>query len=399
MSSSPPSKLSAQRWAPVVASIRWPDDPHAARRRPHAALEHVAHAELAPDLLHVHRAPLVGEARVAGDHEQPAHPRQRADDLLDDAVGEVLLRRVPAQVLERQHRDRRPVRQRRGPSPPPPPRSRPARIASASAAVSGSGRTPSSRCSRSRKRRIELQRLRRSRRARRWMAHQRPDRVLAQRVERQQPRRRRRASRARRPPGSPAAARPPPRPAAAAAAARPPASPRTPRPAPRARRAGRRGKAPAPARPPRPSPRRAAPRTPATSTLDPRRIEPHRLPVGRRPPRPSDAPQPRQRMLEAVARLRLAPVAPEHPRQPLARMRRARRERQDRQQRPLLLPRQLQLAPVAAEREPAQERQRQLRHPSSPSHPGASRRSFPDEDNARIPRPPPRFPQLSRTLR
>ena len=32
-----------------------------------ASLEHEAHAELSCDLAHIHRAPLVGEARIAGD--------------------------------------------------------------------------------------------------------------------------------------------------------------------------------------------------------------------------------------------------------------------------------------------------------------------------------------------
>ena len=64
-------------------------DPHPAAGLAHAALEHVAHAELAADLLHVDGAALVGEARIAGDHEQPAEARQRRDDVLDHAVGEI----------------------------------------------------------------------------------------------------------------------------------------------------------------------------------------------------------------------------------------------------------------------------------------------------------------------
>ena len=38
----------------------------------HAAFEHVADAKLARDLLHIDRAVLVDERRVAGDDEQPA---------------------------------------------------------------------------------------------------------------------------------------------------------------------------------------------------------------------------------------------------------------------------------------------------------------------------------------
>ena len=40
--------------------------------------------------------------------------RERGDDLLDHAVGEIFLLRVAAHVLERQHRDRRLVGQRQG---------------------------------------------------------------------------------------------------------------------------------------------------------------------------------------------------------------------------------------------------------------------------------------------
>jgi hypothetical protein len=76
----------------------------------HAAFHHVAHAQLAAHLLHISGPALVREARIAGDHEQPAHVAQRGDDVLDDAVREVFLLRVVAHVLERQHRDRRLVR-------------------------------------------------------------------------------------------------------------------------------------------------------------------------------------------------------------------------------------------------------------------------------------------------
>ena len=79
----------------------------------HAAFEHVAHAKFAADLAHVDRLALVGERRVARDDEQPARSRQRRDDILGDAVGEILLLRIAAHVLEGQHRDRRLGRKRR----------------------------------------------------------------------------------------------------------------------------------------------------------------------------------------------------------------------------------------------------------------------------------------------
>ena len=41
----------------------------------HAALQHVAHAEVAGDLGHVHGLALVCEGRIARDHEEPMNPR------------------------------------------------------------------------------------------------------------------------------------------------------------------------------------------------------------------------------------------------------------------------------------------------------------------------------------
>ncbi len=50
---------------------------------------------------------LVGEGRIAGDHEQPADLGECRNDLLDHAVGEVFLLRIAAHIGEGQHRDRR----------------------------------------------------------------------------------------------------------------------------------------------------------------------------------------------------------------------------------------------------------------------------------------------------
>src|SRR5271165_1900610 len=98
-----PSNRSAQRCAPLAASINCGDaDPVAALA--HRAFEHVAHAELAPDLFHIDGLALVSEARIAGDDEEPADAAQRGDDLLDHAVGEIFLLGVTAHVGERQHR-------------------------------------------------------------------------------------------------------------------------------------------------------------------------------------------------------------------------------------------------------------------------------------------------------
>src|SRR5436190_17789524 len=76
------------------------------------AFQHIAHAQFAADPLYVDRLALVGEARIASDHEQPADAGKRSDDLLDDAVGEIFLLRVAAHILKRQYRDRWLVRKR-----------------------------------------------------------------------------------------------------------------------------------------------------------------------------------------------------------------------------------------------------------------------------------------------
>jgi len=86
-------------------------DAHATACLAHGAFEHITHAEFAPDLLHIDGAAFVGEARIAGDDEEPFDPRQRSDDLLDHSVGEIFLLRVTAHILKRQYCDRRLVGQ------------------------------------------------------------------------------------------------------------------------------------------------------------------------------------------------------------------------------------------------------------------------------------------------
>jgi hypothetical protein len=89
-------------------------DPHLLARPPHAALQHVAHAQVLGDLPHLHRLALVGEDRVAGDHEEARDLRQVRDQVLGHAVGEVLLVRVVGHVGEGQDGDRGLVGQRMG---------------------------------------------------------------------------------------------------------------------------------------------------------------------------------------------------------------------------------------------------------------------------------------------
>ncbi|MNF86608.1 hypothetical protein D3C84_690490 [compost metagenome] len=86
-------------------------DAHFVTALAHTAFEHVAHAQRLADTLDVDRPALVGKAGVAGNDEQPADPRQGADDVFDDAIGKIILLRIAAEVLERQDRDRRLVGQ------------------------------------------------------------------------------------------------------------------------------------------------------------------------------------------------------------------------------------------------------------------------------------------------
>src|SRR5437762_12813039 len=72
----------------------------------HRAFEHVAHTKLAPDLLHIDGLPFVGEARIAGDDEEPPDAAERGDDLLDHAVDEIFLLGIAAHIGEREHRYR-----------------------------------------------------------------------------------------------------------------------------------------------------------------------------------------------------------------------------------------------------------------------------------------------------
>ena len=107
-------KLAVVSFGPEMAAgrdvVELRGDTHAIAAPPHAAFEHVAHAELARDLVHVHRAALVDEGGVARDDEEPAQLRQRGDDVLADPVGEIILLAVATHVGEGEHRDRRPVR-------------------------------------------------------------------------------------------------------------------------------------------------------------------------------------------------------------------------------------------------------------------------------------------------
>ncbi len=88
-------------------------DAHAAAGAPHAALEHITDAKLAPDSADIGGFSLIGKTRIARDHEQPAGAGQRRGDVVDHAVGEIFLLDVAAHVGERQHRERGFVGQRK----------------------------------------------------------------------------------------------------------------------------------------------------------------------------------------------------------------------------------------------------------------------------------------------
>ena len=72
----------------------------------HAAQQHVGHAELGGDRAHVFVLALERECRRARDDPQVAAARQAIDQFLRQAVGEILLVALLAQVGERQHGDR-----------------------------------------------------------------------------------------------------------------------------------------------------------------------------------------------------------------------------------------------------------------------------------------------------
>jgi hypothetical protein len=86
---------------PAAAAVDQLDgDAHAVPGLAHAALEDMADAERARRLTHFDRLALVGEDRVARDHEQRGHARQVGDDVLGEAVGEILLLGIAADVGE-----------------------------------------------------------------------------------------------------------------------------------------------------------------------------------------------------------------------------------------------------------------------------------------------------------
>ena len=91
--------------APRVEQLDVDEQPLA--RPANAPLHRVADIELARDLGRCDRTTLVAERRVARDHDQAGELGEAGDEIVGDAVREVLVRRLAAYVHERQHGDGR----------------------------------------------------------------------------------------------------------------------------------------------------------------------------------------------------------------------------------------------------------------------------------------------------
>ena len=80
-------------------------DPHPVRLAPHGPFHHVGDAERFADLAQVPRPASVLAHGSAADHFQVRHLRQARKDVVLDAVGEIGVLLVVAEIFERQHRD------------------------------------------------------------------------------------------------------------------------------------------------------------------------------------------------------------------------------------------------------------------------------------------------------
>src|SRR5262245_38945805 len=77
-------------------------DTHTVARLAHAALEHRIHTEHATDLAYVGGLALELKCRGARHNLEPADRAQRVDDFFRDAVAEIVLITLGAQIRERQ---------------------------------------------------------------------------------------------------------------------------------------------------------------------------------------------------------------------------------------------------------------------------------------------------------
>jgi hypothetical protein len=79
---------------------------HALSRLADAPFEHIAHAELAPDPLHVYWLALESEGGVARDHERLRQPRQLGGQIFCQAIDEIVFLGTPSEIGERQDYER-----------------------------------------------------------------------------------------------------------------------------------------------------------------------------------------------------------------------------------------------------------------------------------------------------
>jgi hypothetical protein len=100
-----------ETFGPDMATSRGVDqlrvDPHVFPRPARAALKDVPYAEFLRDLRGLRCLPLVNEGGVARHDEEAGHAGQRGGQILGNAVGEIALFLVVAQIVERQNDQRR----------------------------------------------------------------------------------------------------------------------------------------------------------------------------------------------------------------------------------------------------------------------------------------------------
>src|SRR5258708_997882 len=82
-------------------------DAHAIDVASDAAHHEIADPKLASNLLHIKMRSLVLERRMLGDDEKSGEFRQAGDEVLGDAIAEIVLLRIAAHVGERKHSNRR----------------------------------------------------------------------------------------------------------------------------------------------------------------------------------------------------------------------------------------------------------------------------------------------------
>jgi hypothetical protein len=82
-------------------------DPHAVLISLDRPFEHISNAEFLADLLGVDALALVSEGRVAGDDETVLDARKFGGEILGHAVGEIILTRIPGEIGERKHDNRK----------------------------------------------------------------------------------------------------------------------------------------------------------------------------------------------------------------------------------------------------------------------------------------------------